>query len=68
MAEPRSCKNCHRYLTNEPVFSPKVDGKRTILSQANDPCWVSHEMDGCSGHFFRRPSRFEHILENEDDG
>ena len=66
MAESRSCKNCYRYLTGDPVFIPKLDGKRTALSQAQDPCWKSQEMDGCSEHFFERPTRFDRILRDDD--
>jgi len=66
VTESRSCSNCYRYRTRESVFIPVLDGKRTALSQVNETCWKLHEMDGCSEHFFERPTRFERILSKED--
>jgi hypothetical protein len=66
VTESRSCNNCYRYRTRESI--PVVlDGKRTALSQVKDSCWKSHEMDGCSEHFFERPTRFERIMKDESD-
>lgn len=64
---PRSCNNCYRYRTKESIFLPVLDGKRTALSKVNQACWKLHEMDGCSEHFFERPTRFERIMKDEND-
>jgi hypothetical protein len=64
MPDPRSCKNCHMYLTKEGVPSPRYILGR--LFSVERPCWVQNEMDGCSKHFFERTTRFERIMKDED--
>jgi hypothetical protein len=48
------------YLTKDGLPQPRfILGRLFAVAR---PCWVQNEMDGCSEHFFERPTRFEGLV------